>query len=79
MTFIYVFTSQNIEAAIDTMDKATRDWEIQAARGDCSWVCSDCCVSFPDGMPDACVHGHQSCTDIIHRDKRQARAEGGAA
>jgi hypothetical protein len=27
-------------------------------------------------MPDACEHGHQGCTDIITRDKADARKQG---
>jgi hypothetical protein len=27
---------------------------------------------FPAGMPDACEHGDQGCTDIIKRDKTNA-------
>lgn len=56
----------------DALNKATQNWTSQAAKGECSWTCSDCCVTVDDGMPDACVHGHQGCTDIIQRDKRIA-------
>lgn len=65
----------NLDQTIAAMDKATSDWTMQAARGECGWVCSDCCCSFPEGMPDECAHGHQGCTDIIQRDKAAARAE----
>lgn len=54
---------------VDSMNKATVEWEMRAARGECSWVCGDCCVTFPAGMPDACAHGIKRCTDIIKRDK----------
>ena len=47
----------------------TDEWTMRAARGECAWVCSDCCMSFPDGIPDACAHGIQQCTNIIARDK----------
>ncbi|MDD2879700.1 MAG: hypothetical protein PHQ58_04620 [Rhodoferax sp.] len=57
---------------LDTVNKATQEWTMQAAKGMCAWICSDCCASFPEGMPDACAHGHQGCTDIIQRDKRIA-------
>jgi hypothetical protein len=56
------------------MDKATNEWTARAARGECEWICSDCCMGFPGGMPDACAYGHQSCTDIIQRDKKDAAA-----
>lgn len=67
--------------ALDAMDKMMRAYTEMAARGECSWVCADCCCTFSAGMPDACVHGHQACTDIITRDKTDAkRAElGGKA
>lgn len=72
---IFVTTLDNAEAAIEVMNKATNEWTRRAARGECSWVCPDCCSTFPNGMPDACEHGHQECTDIIQRDKRCAMAE----
>jgi hypothetical protein len=61
---------------ISEMDKATRDWTTQAARGECGWVCSDCCMSDAKGMPDECWHRIQRCTDIIQRDKRLAMTLG---
>lgn len=61
---------------IEGMNAETRNWTQQAARGECGWICSDCCSSFPNGMPDACDHGHQRCTEIIQRDKREALAMG---
>lgn len=63
---------ENLAATIDTMNKLTQEWTMRAARGECSWVCSDCCMTFPAGMPDACAHGQQVCTDIITRDKAEA-------
>lgn len=60
--------------AIETMNKVTQEWTLRAARGECSWVCADCGCTFREGMPDECAHGHQSCTDIIARDKAEARA-----
>lgn len=66
------------EVDFDGLNKATREWEMRAARGECGWVCADCCCTFPKGMPDACEHGHQYCTDIIQRDKREAAAQAAA-
>ena len=65
----------SLPETIDAMDKAMNEWTDKAARGECAWVCSDCCCSFPDGMPDECSHGDQRCTDIIRRDKAMARGE----
>jgi hypothetical protein len=62
-----------VSAAIAHMDTVTREWEMRAARGECAWVCADCCITFPDGMPSECTHGHQGCTEIIQRDKADAR------
>jgi hypothetical protein len=70
-----VKSDAQLENVVSAMDKATQAWTMRAARGECAWVCSDCCVSFPKGMPDACEHGHQKCTDIIQRDKTDARKE----
>lgn len=71
--FVAVTKSDDeLAAAISAMDKATQEWTMRAARGECAWVCADCCCTFNEGMPDACAHGHQSCTDIIKRDKEQA-------
>jgi hypothetical protein len=63
---------------ISLMNKMTTEFEIRAARGECGWICSDCGMSFPDGMPDACAHGIQRCTDIIASDKTESRKQGGA-
>ncbi|MDQ7981940.1 hypothetical protein QYH69_32470 [Paraburkholderia sp. SARCC-3016] len=60
------------ESTIAQMDAVTDDWTARAARGECGWICADCGQSFPDGMPDKCMHGNQRCTDIITRDKRAA-------
>jgi len=62
----------NLSKMISAMDKHTREWEMRAARGECAWVCASCCSTFPAGMPDACEHGDQGCTDIIKRDKANA-------
>lgn len=61
---------------ISAMDKATREWTAKAARGECGWICSDCCMSDPKGMPDECFHVNPRCTEIIQRDKREAMAIG---
>jgi len=78
-----VFVSMGMpnQATMEAMNRATREWEMRAARGECSWICSDCCMTFSGGMPDTCAHGHQTCTDIIQRDKQQAQqrhGEGGS-
>lgn len=69
------------EHTIKALDEATHAWEMRAARGECAWVCADCCMTFPNGMPDKCGHGQQWCTDILQRDLRAAStsAEGGGA
>ena len=72
--FILNKDSPEFKAQIASLDKATRDWEMKAARGECSWVCPDCSTGFAKGMPDICIHGHQGCTDIIQRDKATAKA-----
>ena len=64
---------ENLEA----LNKATQAWTLKAARGECSWVCSDCCSTFPSGMPDACDHGDERCTEIIQRDKKEAHSQTG--
>lgn len=63
---------EQLAAVISHMDKVTQEWTMRAARGECGWICADCCVSFPEGMPDACEHSHESCTAIIERDKAAA-------
>ena len=62
----------DLQDTLSAMDAAMQKWTMRAARGECTWVCADCCCTFPDGMPDACVHGIQGCTDIITRDKTDA-------
>jgi hypothetical protein len=72
MSGIYFTTGPVSPALLERMDQITHAWTMKAARGECPWVCADCCVTFPQGMPDACAHGHQACTDIITRDKLNA-------
>lgn len=59
-----------IHDSVEAMNKSTREWTARAARGECAWVCSDCCQSDPKGMPDACLVDQDRCTEIIQRDKR---------
>jgi hypothetical protein len=68
-----ITSEADMAAHINAMNESTREWTRQAARGECAWICADCSVTFPEGMPDACAHGHQSCTDIITRDKQRAK------
>lgn len=69
---VVVAKTDEMPALLDAMNESMRAWTAKAARGECGWICSDCCASFSDGMPDACAWGHQSCTDIIKRDKEAA-------
>jgi hypothetical protein len=62
------------KAILDSINRSTVDWTLRAARGECGWVCADCCQSFPYGMPDKCIYGHEDCTDIITRDKIAAHS-----
>lgn len=61
---------------IAAMNDEMRGWTDRAARGECGWICSDCCCSDPKGMPDECFHGHEACTAIIRRDKGMAMRDG---
>lgn len=73
MIFIAPFEGPKVlEHVIDEMNRTTQEWTMKAARGECSWICADCCCSFPKGMPDQCEYGHDSCTSIIKRDKANA-------
>lgn len=63
----------DLAETINEIDRLTNEWTAKAARGECAWICSDCCCTFSEGMPNECAHGHQSCTDIIQRDKENAR------
>lgn len=60
---------------MDALNKATHDWTMRAARGECGWICSSCCGSSDSGMPDECFYGDKTCNDIIKRDKLQASQE----
>lgn len=79
MAMFFIANGRPSAEKIAEMNKATRDWELRAARGECEWICADCCLTFSEGMPDACEHGHQSCTDLIQRDKRAANSSGQGA
>ena len=72
---VFANTSNRLdtEKALKSMNEATREWTTQAAKGNCGWICADCCTSFPDGMPDVCAYNDNRCTDIIRRDKALAR------
>jgi hypothetical protein len=63
----------DLDSAIATADTTMHGWTDKAARGLCGWICADCCLSFPEGMPDACEHGDKRCTEIIQRDKAAAQ------
>lgn len=71
MTGIFIAVNPTDEQ-VASIESGLRAWELKAARGECSWICSDCSMTFYEGMPDKCEHGHQSCTDIIQRDKEEA-------
>lgn len=75
--FITTAIGPNLAQHISAMEKATAEWTHRAARMECSWVCAGCCVTFPQGMPDACPHGHECCTKIIQSDKADALAAQG--
>ena len=68
-------TNGDLNDTLNEMDRITNDWTVRAARGETGWICSDCCCTFPEGMPDECAYGHQRCTDIIQRDKARAAQE----
>lgn len=68
-----------LDEAIKSADAVTKAAFAKAARGECAWICPDCCVVFPDGMPDACAHGLPDCTACLMRDKEAAAHERGAA
>lgn len=70
---VMIVDGQPDKALLGHMDTMFNEWTLRAARGECGWICADCCQSFPAGMPDECCCGHQSCTDIITRDKQEAR------
>ena len=76
MLTVTVIPAKDLPEYLEGMNKTTREWTLQAARGECGWICSDCCCSDPNGMPDECFHGHHGCTAIIQRDKRLAMKEG---
>jgi len=65
--------ADTLDAFINEIDSRTRDRTMRAARGECSWVCADCCAGFSNGMPDECAYGHQGCTETIRRDKADAK------
>ena len=75
--FITTATGKALENQISLMDKLMNEWTMRAARGECAWICSSCCMVFPDGMPDACAHDNQQCTNIIASDKHAACKQGG--
>ena len=73
---VAVVTEAGLPAHIESMNEATRAWTMAAARGECGWICSDCCGSDPKGMPDECFYNDARCTAIIQRDKQASMKEG---
>ena len=73
MTGIFVSPLHNTEKLFAAMNSIFNEFTDRAARGECQWICSDCCCSFDDGMPDVCVHGDARCTEIIKRDKAASK------
>lgn len=77
ITTVEADTPQQIQEELKdvfaVMDQQMRDWTMKAARGECAWLCSDCCCGDNAGMPDECIHGQEWCTQIIQRDKQQAK------
>lgn len=70
-----IFVTQKVDDAfLDSLNKATREWEAKAAKCECGWICASCCVSFPNGMPNACEHGDEGCTKIIMKWKEHVKA-----
>lgn len=68
--------ASELNAHIEKMNADTRDWTDRAARGECGWICADCCCTFPKGMPDECCVGHAFCNQLIQRDKLRAMRDG---
>lgn len=75
MVGIVIISTDDDQLDISTMDSYTREWTKEAAKGNCGWICSDCCCVFPEGMPDECAHGDELCTSIIKRDKAMSQKE----
>lgn len=72
MSGVFIVKGPISEETLKGINEATNAWFAKAARGECGWICPDCCQSFPDGMQDECIHGHQGCTDCNKRDKLAA-------
>ena len=62
-----IFVHRGIPSAteLESLNRQTHQWECDAAKGLTGWICADCGVSFPEGMPTQCLHGDQRCTDIM--------------
>ncbi|AEC22258.1 hypothetical protein PT7_P022 (plasmid) [Pusillimonas sp. T7-7] len=72
---VIVSVGMPTEETFAALNKATYEWEMRAARGECGWICSRCCSHFPEGMPDTCPHAANGCDEILQRDKREANKE----
>lgn len=60
---------------LSALNKATYDLQLRAARGECAWVCPSCSCGDHRGMPDECMHGNAHCTELIKRDKAEAKGK----
>ena len=57
--------SDILQKVFDHVQDSTNEWFMKAARGECQWFCPDCCIHFPDGMPDQCPHDIEKCTGYL--------------
>lgn len=76
MIKITEMAAQEFPDHLERMNQGMRQWTDRAARGECGWICADCLLSEPKGMPDECFCKNQRCTEIIQRDKRNAMQQG---
>lgn len=51
MFFVKVETPDSpLEKVLPALDNYINDWTAKAARGECAWICSDCCSSSQKGI-----------------------------
>lgn len=75
MPGIFISSGMPDSKFMDELNKATYEWEMRTARGECYWICSSCCTGFPEGMPDTCPHNAKGCDEILQSVKSEAAKE----
>lgn len=69
---IFIAEGEMTEEAMAQINSITKEWTTSCARMKGMWTCSDCGMTYNEGMPMECYHKYDGCDRIILRDKKEA-------